>query len=227
VSTLWLSRARLRQDTGANAALARLLVPEGDGARLAAAHRLVWALFADGPERERDFLWREEAPGRFMTLSARAPQALPDLFDVQSKPFEPSLAVGDRLLFALCANAVVSRAVAPGQRGKPHDVVMDAIHRLPGGQRAGARLGAVAEAGRAWLVRQGQVYGFEPAEKVGVDGYETVRVPRDKGADARFGRLDFTGLLQVTDPAKFVAKLSVGFGRARAFGCGLMLIRRA
>jgi CRISPR system Cascade subunit CasE len=227
MSELWLSRARLRHDTGATAALVRLLVPEGQGARVAAAHRLVWALFADAPDRERDFLWREEAPGRFMTLSARPPQAMPDLFDVQSKPFEPVLAAGDRLSFALCANAVVSRALAPGQRGKPHDVVMNALHTLPKDQRAGARLGAVAEAGRAWFARQGQAHGFAPVGDVGVDGYEAVRIPRDKGEDARFGRLDFTGLLQVTDPAKFLAKLNAGFGRARAFGCGLMLIRRA
>jgi len=227
MSVLWLSRARLRQDTGATAALARLLVPEGQGARVAAAHRLVWALFADAPERERDFLWREEAPGRFMTLSARPPQAMPDLFDVQSQPFEPVLAPGDRLSFALCANAVISRASAPGQRSKPHDVVMDAIHALPKGQRAEARLGAVAQAGRAWFAKQGQAHGFEPLGDIGVDGYESVRIPRDKGAEARFGRLDFAGLLQVTDPAKFLAKLGAGFGRARAFGCGLMLIRRA
>lgn len=31
----------------------------------------------------------------------------------------------------------------------------------------------------------------------------------------------------VTDSIAFVTKLGQGFGRARAFGCGLMLIRRA
>ena len=72
MSELWLSRARLREDACV-AALARLLVPEAASARPAAAHRLVWSLFADGPDRRRDFLWREEAPGRFMTLSRRPP----------------------------------------------------------------------------------------------------------------------------------------------------------
>ncbi len=233
MTALWLSRARLRRDTAAAGSLARLLVPDGNGPRAAAAHRLAWALFADTPDRTRDFLWREEAPGRFMALSARPPTPLAGLFDVEAKPFEPVLAAGDRLAFSLRANAVVSRGTGPGVRGTRHDVVMDALYALPEGKRAEARLGAVEAAGRAWLARQGMAHGFAPADEVAVDGYETVRVPRDPGvrerrAEAlRFGRLDFTGLLTVDDPVRFLAAVASGFGRARAFGCGLMLIRRA
>ena len=202
-------------------------MPDGQGARTAAAHRLVWALFTDGPDRQRDFLWREEGPGRFMALSTRPPAPMPDLFDVDAKPFERALARGDRLAFSLRANPVVARAVVPGQRGKRHDVVMDVLHALPKPQRAGARLRAVADAGQAWLERQGAAHGFTPAEGVSVDGYEQVRVPRDSGKPAQFSQVDFTGLLTVADPAAFLPALAVGFGRARAFGCGLMLIRRA
>jgi len=36
-----------------------------------------------------------------------------------------------------------------------------------------------------------------------------------------------TGALEIADPAAFLARLAQGFGRAKAFGCGLMLIRRA
>ena len=38
---------------------------------------------------------------------------------------------------------------------------------------------------------------------------------------------DLTGEIAVTDPKAFLAKLAQGFGRAKGFGCGLMLIRRA
>ena len=176
MTELFLSRARLRRDTGAVAALARLLVPEGAGPRVAATHRLVWALFADTPDRQRDFLWREEAPGQFMILSARPPAAL-DLFEVDSKPFAPCLAAGDRLGFALRANAVIARAEAPGRRGKRHDVVMDALRHVPEGQRAAARLGVVVDTGRGWLARQGAVHGFTPGDGVGVDGYEQSKSP--------------------------------------------------
>ncbi|MFC7557472.1 type I-E CRISPR-associated protein Cas6/Cse3/CasE [Pseudoroseomonas wenyumeiae] len=39
--------------------------------------------------------------------------------------------------------------------------------------------------------------------------------------------LDLTGILVVRDVALFLPALAAGFGRARAFGYGLMLIRRA
>jgi CRISPR system Cascade subunit CasE len=39
--------------------------------------------------------------------------------------------------------------------------------------------------------------------------------------------LEFAGVLTVRDPARFLAALAQGFGHAKAFGCGLMLIRRA
>lgn len=226
MTALWLSRTRLRQAAPV-AALARLLVPEEEGEQKAAAHRLVWALFADGPERRRDFLWRQERPGEFLALSARLPKPLDDLFAIESKPFEPALAAGDRLAFRLHANPVVARKTESSGRGQRHDVVMDALHRLPPGiARAAARPEAVTEAGRAWLARQGEAHGFRPFDGVAVDGYETIRIARGKSAPLRFGVLDLEGVLEVTDPVRFLPALAAGFGRARAFGCGLMLIRR-
>lgn len=225
--TLHLSRITLRRD-GSAAALAALLLPDGEAARrLDAGHRLIWSLFADGPERRRDFLWREERPGRFLTLSLRPPVDAHDLFQVETKPFEPGLRAGDRLRFSLRANATVSRGVK-GERGQRHDVVMNAIRDVPKDVRAEQRQDAVPRAGRAWLAAQGERHGFALAGEVGVDGYETIRLPRPgTRKPASFGVLDFEGALTIRDPAAFLAQLARGFGHARAFGCGLMLIRRA
>ena len=225
--TLYLSRMALRRD-GSAAALARLLVPEGGAApRSAAGHQLLWSLFADSPDRKRDFLWREEGPGRFMTLSAREPFDAHELFQLDSRPFEPTLRAGDRLRFALRANPVVAVLGARGERGKRADVVMQKLHAMPSGERAAARETAIPEAGRAWLAKQGERHGFAPDGDVGVDGYETIRLPRPGARPVQYGVLDFDGVLVVRDPAAFLAQLAEGFGRARAFGCGLMLIRRA
>ncbi len=136
--SLFLCRASLRRDAPSGA-LAELLVPTEGGVRAGAAHRLVWALFADGPERRRDFLWREEGPGRFLALSARPPVDSHGLFRLEWQPFEPVLAPGDRLRFLLRANPVIARSDAPGQRGRRHDVVMDAIRAVPAPARAGER----------------------------------------------------------------------------------------
>jgi CRISPR system Cascade subunit CasE len=75
------------------------------------------------------------------------------------QPFAPVLAKGDRLRFSLRANAVIARPQARDERGKRHDVVMDVLHALPSGERAASWLDAVAEAGRAWLARQGRRAG--------------------------------------------------------------------
>ena len=161
-----------------------------------------------------------------MALSNRPPQDPHGLFELESKPFEPVLSIGDRLGFTLRANPVVARMVTKGQRGRRHDIVMDALHAVPPGERAAVRLQTIVTAGRAWLNRQGEAHGFAPCGEAAVDGYDRVRIPRAGGEPAVFGMLDISGVLEIRDPARFTARLAVGFGRARAFGCGLMLIRR-
>lgn len=221
--SLYLSRLRIAANPSTQA-LSRLISPDDAGARRGAHHRLIWAAFADHAERKRDFLWREEGRGRFLTLSARPPLAI-DLFEPpDTKPFSPRLAAGDRLAFRLRANATRSRKGA----GRV-DVVMDALHALPQEERAAARAETAQREGVAWLERQGAEAGFRLLECT-VETYTTETLPEYRGprkGAPRFGILETTGLLEVTDPDRFLARLAQGFGRAKAFGCGLMLIRRA
>ena len=223
--TLYLSRARLRRDAPV-AALASLLVPEDANLRVSASHRLTWSLFSEGPDQPRDFLWRETKPGEFMALSPRPPNDAAGLFEVESKPFSPVLKLGDRLRFSLRCCATVSRSVGPG-RGRRHDIVMDALYNVAKPDRARARTEIEHTVSRDWLARQGSRSGFELCGDIVVDGYDRVTLPRATGAPAVFGVLDLSGALEVTDPTTFLTKLSLGFGRARAWGCGLMLVRRA
>jgi CRISPR system Cascade subunit CasE len=219
-----LARAKLRRDISAQA-LARLLVPQEPGARLGAGHHVVWALFADGPERRRDFLWREMRPGEFLILAARPPSDPHELFDLEYKPFAPMLGASQHLQFDLRANPVVSIPATPGHRGKRHDVVMHALSKLVPGERAAAREGAIREAGTSWLVRKGAAAGFSiDADKLYIDRYERVRMPREDARTVIFSTLTFRGVLTVDNPARFLASVLGGFGAAKAYGCGLMLI---
>jgi len=216
-------RARLRRDASV-AALAPLLLPEDDSARVMAAHRLVWSLMPADPDARRDFLWREEAPGRFLVLASRPPDASV-LFDVEAKPFEPTLASGDRLRFMLRANPTVSSSSTDGRSAR-HDVVMHALRAVPQPERAAARPALAQQEGAAWLDRVGKQNGFAVEPGLRADGYQTLQLPR-AGRAIQLGTLEYEGVLQVTDPKAFVARLVAGFGRAKAFGCGLMLVRRA
>ncbi|MFN4129525.1 MAG: type I-E CRISPR-associated protein Cas6/Cse3/CasE [Paracoccaceae bacterium] len=226
--TLYLTQLRISRAPSAQA-LSALISPSDTAMRIDAHHKLVWAAFADGPDRRRDFLWREEADGSIITLSARPPVPM-DLFEpFTPKPFAPVLSPGDRLAFALRANATRARSGAKSGAGQRVDVVMDALHALPQAERAGARPEIAQREGTAWLDRQGAVAGFVP-QSVVVEGYATHALPHHRGArrdQPQFGILDMSGVLEITDPGAFLAQLAQGFGRAKAFGCGLMLIRRA
>lgn len=246
---MYLSRVRLRREVPA-AALRAILAPDGRSERAATTHRLVWTLFADGPERERDFLWREADPGSFYCLSSRQPEDRHGLFEIDlPKPFAPELSVGDRLGFMLRVNATVSRGGQPktgeraGVRGKPCDIVMDALHSTQDRTRAEARRRLLVPIAHAWLARQGQKHGFSlpelppPRSEYDADdvddglfnvrGYRVLNIDRGrKTKPLRAGVLDLEGVLEVSDPRLFIDAVAQGFGRAKAFGCGLMLVRR-
>lgn len=237
-SHLHMSRARLRASSGeALSAIAPILMPADAGARIGHAHRLVWLLFQNQPDQTRDFLWREEGQGRYLILSHQPPSDPNGLFDLDTKDFAPHLAPGDRLGFALRANAVVARKGArddPSKegraRGKRVDVVMDALHAVPKTERPGRRNELTDKAARAWLDEQGARSGFRIVS-LAVKSYQRIDVA-DRARPGRRNRagiavLDLEGKLEVSNPAAFVEKLARGFGSAKAFGCGLMLIRRA
>lgn len=223
--SLYFSRLTLNPAASARA-LIQLVNPTDANAAADAHHRLIWTVFSDATERTRDFLWRYDGNNCFYTLSARPPRP-GDLFSEPAiKTFEPDLAIGDRLSFVLRANAT---KVSKKAGGKRVDVVMDLLHDLPKGSRDGQRQQLAQLAGEAWLTRQGEVKGFVPQQTT-VEGYtvlELGHVEARRKNRARMGILDLSGTLTVTDPELFLPALAQGFGRAKAWGCGLMMIRRA
>ena len=226
----YLSRVRLRRDASVKALAPLLLGKVGRrGATRLPGHHLIWSLFADAPGRRRDFLWREMDRGVYFILSARWPRDRHGLFAIaEPKPFTPLLAPGDRLGFALRANPVVRRRDPGRRRSVKHDVVMDAL-RNSRIDRAGQRLSAVREQGFAWLERQGRKWGFEVApDYVRIDGYEQHRIHRRGSKHAMaISTIDFEGILNVRNPESLLTAITRGFGASKAYGCGLMLIRRA
>jgi CRISPR system Cascade subunit CasE len=208
--------------------LAPILFDAGGRHRSEASRRLVWTLFADNEKRKRDFLWREDKEGRFYVLSGRRPEDRHNLFIVETKPFEPALSQGDRLIFSLRANATITRPRGDAERtGKRDDVVMAALTSIPRDERAAQRAAIVQREGLSWLRRQGEVAGFHFKDgDISVDGYEPVTIRNGPKGALRLSIIEFDGMLTVSAPEKLVAKMALGFGRGKGFGLGLMLIRR-
>ncbi len=227
---LYFSRVSLKKEASLSALAPLLLGSAGvESESRHPAHHLVWYLFADGPGRQRDFLWRETISGVFLLLSSRPPRDPHGLFDIEKpKPFAPELKTGDRLIFSLRANPVVRRRDNVRGRSVKHDVVMDQLRTYAQGKRARHRLDLVRTSGLDWLKRQGDKAGFDfQVDDISVDGYSTHRVKRKTGPAMAFSTIDFEGALTVTDPKQLLTVLPKGFGASKAYGCGLMLIRRA
>lgn len=231
--TLYLSRLTLSRAPAVDV-LKSLLDPQHQGRAMDAHHRLIWSAFAGDPAASRDFLWRAEGDGVFFTLSSRPPADSPFFARCEVKEFAPALAAGDRLEFILRANATRTRKTAElstgGKEKRKHDdVVMNAIHAVPKDGRAEVRMQAAQTAGAEWLAGQGERGGFG-VDKVDVADYSVVALPEYRGPRARqpqFGVIEMTGTIKVTDPVVLLTKLGQGFGRAKSFGHGLMMIRRA
>lgn len=201
------------------------------------AHQLLWRLFPETPQGERPFIFRQEmeedASGksaglpRFYVASVRPPEPV-EGFDVQCKPFTPQLAQGDRLAFRLRANPTVAKAVE-GKRGQRADVLMAAKFPFESGDARSSRacVEAMDNAAHDWLSSRAKSWGFRLPVKPNVGAYRQHAINKSGRRDAiRFSSVDYEGLLEVTDPERLVETLAYGIGRAKAFGCGLLMLRR-
>lgn len=195
-------------------------------------HKLVWLPFADTEDRTRDFLWRAMTNEQFLVLSKRPPMAHDLFLAPEVKRFAPQLSPGDELNFLLRVNATRARAAArptgtKSNGGKDYrvDIVMDRLHDVPTEKRAIMRLPLAEEAAGEWMAKQGDANGFR-LEGLKVEDYSVAKLGRRGGKMKTMGVLDLSGTIMVTDPASFIERIAQGFGRSKAFGCGLMLLRR-
>lgn len=205
-----------------------------------ADHQWLWRWFPAESGSARDFVFRrhdvEGAPG-FYVVSQRPPE--PPLGDWQARTrgYEPQVSAGEQMSFELRANPTVRHS--RDGKSKRHDVVMDAKRQLlaerglqhwadlpdQNGNGRPALYDLVQQRCGAWLVRQGERHGFSiDANSLQVDAYQQHSEQKDR--QLQFTTVDFSGQLTVTNPTAFAAALATGIGHAKAFGCGLLLIRR-
>ncbi|WP_017429514.1 type I-E CRISPR-associated protein Cas6/Cse3/CasE [Vreelandella jeotgali] len=228
---MYLSRVRVDLNNLSRSMLFNVMAGEAYS-----AHQLLWRLFPEH-DGERPFLFRQEMDETehesvpkglplFYVLSPKEPVSVEGLLSVESKPFAPDLRVGDRLAFRLRANPTVAKAVN-GKRGHRADVLMAAKKPFSRDQRKSLECRqAMDDAARAWLTQRASGAGFTLPVKPELGAYRQHVLNKGGDQQVQFSSVDYEGLLEVQDPAALMETLANGLGRAKAFGCGLFLLRR-
>lgn len=223
---MYLSKITLEPSSQAAREILRLS-PKGSYG----SHQLLWTLFSD--QDNRNFLFREELGVAglplFYTLSQTLPQTDSPVFAVQTKQFAPSLKAGDRLAYRLRANPTVAKKNDSGKSAR-HDVLMNAKRAAKTGKEKTADQISqlMYEAAKGWLADEhrqrswGLTLDFLPD----ASNYRQHISLKPNGREIKYSSIDYEGVLTVTDAAKFLQRYAQGFGRAKAFGCGLMMLRK-
>jgi CRISPR system Cascade subunit CasE len=195
-------------------------------------HKLIWRFFPENAQQHRDFLYRKNDDSKtlqFFLLSERRPENDLDAFLIETKPFAPVIKKGAVYSFQLRANPVVTK-MPEGRESKKrrrYDVFLDALARnralSPSEQLPAQEV--LMNAGSKWLIDRSETLGFS-VNHVLVERYRRLQT-RKKDAKLTFGVMDLSGVLTVTDEESFRRSLLKGIGHGKAFGCGLLLLRRA
>lgn len=182
-------------------------------------HRSLWALFPDRPEAKRDFLFHieEQRVGHDTCLllqSAVEPvkPAGEGLRLIAKKPYPLQLRQGQRLSFLLAANPVKTIKDERERRNAKGNIKACRIPLLKDSEQ------------RQWLERK--LAGAAILDAVLMRPNSPLYF-RKQGKAGKIVPMTFEGVIQVTDPASLTKLIHDGIGPAKAFGCGLMLVRRA
>lgn len=182
-------------------------------------HRVLWKLFPEDADAERDFLFRVERSGQqsveVLMLSRREPATAVtrEVRLMGSKPYILSLQQDQRLRFMLVAN--------------PVKTINDEGARLNSANKIKkCRVPLIHEEDlRAWLKRK--LEGVAVIEEVEVEKRPAMNFRKTR--EKRVGKVQavsFHGVLSVTDSVELISLINTGIGPAKAFGCGLLLVRR-
>ena len=198
-------------------------------------HQALWQLFDSNPDAERDFLYRqviEHGRIKYYALSRRIPVDKTGIWHIDTpKVYDPQLSEGQKLSFMLRVNPIVTITTESGKKQR-HDVVMQEKKRSgyknhPEKERPPLQQ-LVQQSSIKWLTERMDTNGFafEPQQVI-ADGYRQHRSRINRQQHLiRYSTVDFEGILTVVNIGLFRKALFSGIGKSKAFGCGLLLIKR-
>lgn len=197
-------------------------------------HKKIWALVSRNKNQKRDFLYRVEydAYQNIKHIYLLAPNQISSKNNIRiavSPRYQPQLETGEFLYFKLRANPIIKRK--ENGKAKEYGIIMDAKHQFnKGGQNYREQFSLdelIYDVGMKWLIRKGEQHGFSVKQfeiRINNDREYSVK-PLGKQAFT-LRTLNFEGKLKIVDADWFKKALFEGIGSAKAFGCGLMLVRR-
>jgi CRISPR system Cascade subunit CasE len=193
-------------------------------------HAAVLSAFPPGAADQERILWRLDHPERHrldLYVVSPAQPSLESMADQAGWPAQPvwrtadytpflsALEVGQRWLFRVRANPV--RSLRPEGGGRGQRVALLRSHEQAD-----------------WFLRRAASAGFsvldgEHGPNLRVIERRTERFRRGAGTDGQvtLGTAIFEGVLEVTDVSALRTALSLGFGPAKGYGCGLLTLARA
>lgn len=198
-------------------------------------HKRLWECYPDAPDAKRDFLTRIdqlEGAFRLWILATRKPVrpqwCPPNGFAINE--IAPFFLAHRYYAFDLRANPVKTIP----QRGTNGETLL----RSNGKRKNGKRVPLVKlEELRSWLIRKGKVRCRDKCTGLDIPGgfriIEEERLEISPMVEAHFrkkeqtgyhGGVQFRGILEVTDPERFIETYQSGIGSAKSFGFGLLLL---
>ena len=194
---------------------------------LYAIHQWLWQLFPN--QEKRCFLFREERIGKgyqYYLLSEIAPLTNHELFLVETKPYQPKLTDGMKLIFSLRANPVVFK------NGKRSDVMMNAKYLAKQQGLDNEIKIRQNEAAINWLIKQSESRGFSLSTTDGqqldctvINYTQEQFIKKSNLKPITYSSVDYQGVLTVTDVDLFLNTIYQGVGKSKGFGCGLFLLK--
>jgi CRISPR system Cascade subunit CasE len=181
-------------------------------------HRALWKLFPEDTDANRDFLFHvgqsDQSRAEILMQSHREPVKSSGIAKILAcKEHNPILSAGYRLRFLLIAN--------------PVKMINDESERKSAkGETKKCRVPLIREDDqRAWLERK--LDKAASLEVLIIDPVRPVKFRKTKEDQAgKVQPVSFQGILKVEDAEVMTTLLKTGIGPAKAFGCGLMLVRR-
>lgn len=182
-------------------------------------HKELWKLFPDDPDANRDFLFHlshvEYNFAEILMQSFRQPRhSHPSARILACKEYSLFLQNEQRLRFILVANPIKTINDESGRKNAKGEIKKCRVPLLK------------EEDQRDWIVRKLQ--NAAVLETLVIDPASPLKFRKNK--EERVGKIQsvsFQGVLKVREPEIMHSLLLNGIGPAKAFGCGLMLIRRA